>query len=65
MKQLPIIVILSGMMLSSCKDFSQNASDPKSRTQHQESIKLFLHNYIDEIWNQRDFSDGPSFAFYF
>jgi len=30
-------------------------------TQHQDSIKQFLHNYIDEIWNKRDFSKAATY----
>jgi predicted ester cyclase len=62
MKQLASLFIIIGLTISACINNNSNLSNQSTTiAQHQDSIKQFLHDYVDEIWNQRDFSKADKY----
>jgi len=61
------IILLSVLCLFfSCTNQNHNQSGIDAEQLHQDSVKQFITDYIDEIWNQGDFSKaekywGPDF----
>jgi len=62
MKLLIAVFIIIGLTVIAC--YNKKSTDLNQTTtmrQQQDSIKQFLHDYIDEIWNRRDFSKADKY----
>lgn len=58
MKRACVIVCLGLLSLVAC---NTNNYEQNRMQQHQDSVITWLHNYIDEIWNRRDFSKADTY----
>jgi predicted ester cyclase len=64
LKYLVATLCVNCFLLTACNN--SNPSDNKNENsimtkQHQDSIKQFLHDYVEEIWNKRDFSKADKY----
>lgn len=59
MKRTWIIISLGLLLLLACNH--KNHEHNMAQQQHADSIKQWLHAYIDEIWNKRDFSKADTY----
>lgn len=63
-KYLAITLIASCIFLTDCNNPNPPAHQNENQTmtkQHKDSIILFLHSYIEDIWNKRDFSKAEKY----
>lgn len=66
MKTIIFPLAASLLIFFSCQDNQKPDSTDTMANQHQDSIRQFIHEYMDEIWNKADFSRadkywGPDF----
>jgi len=64
LKYLVGTLIVSCLILTDCNNSNPSANKNETLTmnkQHQDSIKQFLHDYVEEIWNKRDFSKADKY----
>jgi hypothetical protein len=54
----------SCLILTACNNSNSPHNKNENLTmtkQHQDSIKQFIHDYVEEIWNKRDFSKADKY----
>jgi len=65
MKPIYLFILLAGTLFSSCNNQNVDRSG-STPTLNEDSIKQFVYEYVDEIWNKKDFTNadkywGPDF----
>lgn len=57
-------LIVSCMILMACNNSDRSNLSEETHaisSQHEDSIKQFLHDYVEDIWNKRDFTKAEKF----
>lgn len=62
MKHLQLaLMLITGLSLITACNNSQTKNQTITMTDHQDSIKQWFHQYIDDVWNKGDFSHADKY----